>query len=92
MEHMGQLEKNVAEICKHSGLVLFVDDEESIRTVGSKILERMGFDVISAENGQGGIDEYSNHFDQLVLVLFDFTMSDLDGDIVYTKMLERLCC
>lgn len=61
------------------GLVLVVDDEPSIRAVAEKMFEHLGFDVLSAEDGQAGIDVFAAHRDTICLVLLDLMMPNVDG-------------
>jgi two-component system cell cycle sensor histidine kinase/response regulator CckA len=39
---------------KGSGLVLVVDDEEVVRATARSALQRYGYEVLVAENGQAG--------------------------------------
>lgn len=60
-----------------SGRILLVDDNETNLLLGTMILESMGLDVCSAENGEGAVAAALNgDFD---LVLMDIHMPDFDG-------------
>ena len=61
------------------GTILVADDERSIRTLCSKILERSGFKVITAVNGNDAIRKFTDHSDEIVLVLIDMTMPEKNG-------------
>src|SRR6185503_12477618 len=39
-----------------AGTVLVVDDEEGVRTVAMRILESRGFSVVTADDGQAGVE------------------------------------
>ena len=69
-----------------SGVVLVVDDEEAVRTVARRILERFGFEVITAADGQEGVDVFQQHADRIVAVLLDVTMPVMDGEQAYREM------
>lgn len=57
--------------------ILVVDDNETIRSAVSDILEKMGLKVSSAGNGQRGMDLFVNSkFD---LVVTDFNMPGMNG-------------
>jgi two-component system cell cycle sensor histidine kinase/response regulator CckA len=59
--------------------ILLVDDEPFIRTLGKAILERDGYRVVMAEDGQQAIDRFRQDAAQLDLVLLDLTMPGLSG-------------
>jgi DNA-binding response OmpR family regulator len=65
---------------------LVVDDEESVRTIAQRSLERQGFHVITAQDGFEGIDLFKKHMDEITLVLLDMTMPLMDGQDVLLEM------
>lgn len=72
-----------------SGTVLLVDDEVPVRTLGTRMLERIGFRVLVAPDGQEALDLYVRHRDKIVLVLLDLTMPHMNGEEAL-KRLRRL--
>ena len=60
-------------------LVLVVDDEESIRKVVQKTLERFGYRVILASNGAEAVSLYAARRQDIALVLTDMMMPIMDG-------------
>jgi len=64
---------------KGSGTVLLVDDEDTVRTVGRRVLETLGFEVLTAEDGHKGLQTFKQHTDHIRLVLLDMTMPHMDG-------------
>ena len=68
------------------GLVLLVDDEEHVRKVGARILDRMGFVVLEASNGTQALDIFREHADEIVCVLLDLTMPEIDGEEVFQEL------
>jgi CheY-like chemotaxis protein len=62
-----------------SGTVLLVDDEESIRALGRKMLERFGLSVLTASDGREALNIYRQHGRGIDLVLLDLTMPHMDG-------------
>jgi len=65
---------------KGSGqLVLVVDDEESIRAVTQKTLERFGYRVALASNGAEAVSFYARMFKEVDVVLTDMAMPIMDG-------------
>ena len=63
-----------------NGLVLLVDDEETVRTVGSQMLERAGFRVLVAVDGRQALDVFSRQPNDITCVLLDLTMPNMDGE------------
>ncbi|MDX8392093.1 MAG: PAS domain S-box protein [Mariprofundaceae bacterium] len=61
------------------GTILVVDDEETIRETAALMLQDMGFDTLTAEDGEQGVAVYRQHQDKIVAVLLDMTMPKLDG-------------
>jgi PAS domain S-box-containing protein len=60
-------------------LVLVVDDEEAIRNVARRILEKNGYRVIVATNGAEGLVTYAHNMDLIRVVLTDMMMPAMDG-------------
>jgi CheY-like chemotaxis protein len=59
--------------------ILIVDDEEPIRDLGGKILERAGYSVLTASNGIEAIEMYSKNQEEIALVILDFIMPEMSG-------------
>lgn len=57
--------------------ILVVDDEEDIRRFCARVLERMGFQVRTAENGKAGLDSLKERVADFVLT--DLSMPVMDG-------------
>ena len=72
-----------------SGTILVVDDEESIRNVTRKILEGMGFSVLTATNGLEAIEAFRSNPDSIDVVLLDMTMPDRSGMSVISELRDR---
>ena len=66
--------------------VLYVDDEESLRHAGQRILESAGYHVITARDGQEAIAIVENDHESIDLVLLDDVMPNLTG----SKTFERI--
>ncbi len=59
--------------------VLFVDDEEIIRRIGKQILEREGYEVLTACDGIEALGVYEQNRDLIKCVILDLVMPRLDG-------------
>jgi CheY-like chemotaxis protein len=63
-----------------SGTVLVVDDEDIVREVAREMLREKGFDVLTAADGQQGVELYRRHADRIAVVLLDLTMPEMSGE------------
>jgi len=71
---------------KGDGTLLLVDDEEPIRNLGEQMLERLGFNVITAADGREAVDLFREHSDEIVCVILDLTMPHMDGTAAFREM------
>jgi len=67
-----------SDLLQGKGTVLLVDDEEMIRIIGTEMLEKLGFKVITADDGREAIEVFKSITD-IAFVILDLTMSDMDG-------------
>jgi PAS domain S-box-containing protein len=70
-----------------SGTILVADDEESMRSISRMMLEKIGFRVVTAVDGQDAVDKFREHADSVVAVLLDLTMPRLDGEQTFQELL-----
>lgn len=63
-----------------SGTVLVIDDEEVVRSTAKGTLSNYGYHVLTAENGQTGVDLLRRFAGQVDLVLLDMTMPVMSGE------------
>ncbi len=64
---------------QYGGTILLVDDEELVRTSGRRLLEKLGYKVLLAENGQVALSTYEAHQQEIVLVILDLIMPVMNG-------------
>lgn len=69
--------------------VMVVDDESDIREILSEILEEMGLNVLSAQNGQEALDLFQKHSKDISLILTDIKMPVMDG-LDFARHLKKL--
>ena len=60
-------------------LLLVVDDEDAIRKVARRILERHGYQVLVAGNGGEAVALYGAHAGEIAAVITDMSMPIVDG-------------
>ncbi|MBN1295330.1 response regulator [bacterium] len=66
--------------------ILLVEDDPTVRLVTTKTLEKTGFKLIIAADGQSAIDQFTEHSDQLDLVLLDVVLPRRSGREVYNSI------
>lgn len=59
--------------------ILLVDDEEFVRDLGTRILTKAGYRVLTAADGKEAIEIYEATKDKISLVLLDLTMPKMGG-------------
>jgi two-component system chemotaxis response regulator CheV len=92
VEEMGLFEANLEDVDldsieKFSGMVLLVDDSATARRIEREALEKMGFEVVEANNGEEGLQKLEELYsiygeklkDKLKLILSDVEMPKMDG-------------
>jgi two-component system cell cycle sensor histidine kinase/response regulator CckA len=68
--------------------ILMVDDEQYVRDLGKRVLERSGFAVLEASNGRDALDMYEKHKDAVCLVILDLIMPEMDGKQCLDELLK----
>ncbi len=61
------------------GTILLADDEAALRNLGRLILERYGYQVLVAEDGQEAVELFRRQGDQIALAILDLSMPRLSG-------------
>lgn len=64
--------------------ILFVEDEEDIRTIASMVLEASGLEIRCAENGKQALAELANFAPDLILL--DVMMPVMDGTTMFQSL------
>ncbi|MBM3298647.1 MAG: PAS domain S-box protein, partial [Deltaproteobacteria bacterium] len=59
--------------------ILLVDDEEFIRDLGKRILERFGYTVLTAADGKEALNLYEEEREKISLVILDLIMPKMGG-------------
>ncbi len=71
-----------------SGTILLADDEDSVRSLGQRILEKSGYHVLSAKNGREAVAIYQQEKDEISLVILDLIMPEMDGKQCLEEILK----
>jgi len=68
--------------------ILLVDDEESIRDLGSQTLGEFGYEVLTAADGEEAFEVYRYKKNQIDLIILDLIMPGMGGIKCLEKLLE----
>ena len=70
---------------KGEGKALLVDDEETVRGIGTEMLRELGFTVITADDGCEGVEKFKQNPD-ICFVILDLTMPHMDGEQCFREL------
>lgn len=71
-----------------SGTVLLVDDEDSVRNLGQKMLKHLGMETRLAANGPEGLDLFAREKENISAIFLDLTMPGMDGLEAFNRFRE----
>lgn len=71
---------------RRQATVLVVDDEEGVRALMARLLERAGYAVLTASDGRAGIATFRTNPDAIACVLLDLTMPRMSGEQVLHEL------
>ncbi|MEW6068398.1 MAG: ATP-binding protein [Nitrospirota bacterium] len=81
------VEEEAPEIPRGNGeTILLIDDEKIILELGKNLLERLGYNVVIAENGFEAAALYKRLKDEVSLVVLDLIMPILSGKEVFERL------
>ncbi len=75
-------------IINGNGTILLVDDEQLVLGTGSKILIRLGYTVLEANEGKKAVEIYKENKEKIDMVILDMIMPDMGGGKVFDKIKE----
>ena len=67
--------------------ILVVDDDPDIRTVLTALLESRGYQIVTASNGQEGLDALKAEKPNMMIL--DLLMSEMDGFTMMQKLKDQ---
>ena len=74
---------------KGSGAILLVEDDDGVRSVTRSALEKYGYEVVTASNGEEALRVYETHGGKFDLVLTDVIMPLMSGRELADKLREK---
>lgn len=72
------LKKNQESI-SGEGTILLVEDEEFLRKTAKVQLEKLGYTVLTANDGREGVETFSEHRNEIECIILDMIMPRLNG-------------
>lgn len=70
--------------------MLVAEDDEGVRTMTKTLLDRFGYKVIEAVDGEDAVTRFKENKDKIDLVILDVIMPKKNGKMVYDEIKE-LC-
>ncbi len=74
------------DLMEGKGLILLVDDEDMVLRVGGAILERLGYEVLTATSGKEAVELYRQHSEEVELAIIDMVMPRMGGRECFEEM------
>ena len=71
------------------GVVLLVEDEDAVRSIGARSLRSRGFTVLEATTGQEALDLVEENDGKIDLIVSDVVMPEMDGPTMYAELRKR---
>jgi two-component system cell cycle sensor histidine kinase/response regulator CckA len=81
-----QTEKVVEEALGGNETILLIDDEKMIIEVGRKMMESLGYLVVTAARGEEALTLYRKRYDYIDLIILDMVMPYMGGKDVFNHI------
>jgi hypothetical protein len=69
-----------------TGTILVVDDEQAVRDLARRVLERYGYKVLLADGGPAAINTFKRHPGDISLVILDASMPGMSGAETFPEL------
>ncbi|HKB89929.1 MAG TPA: CHASE domain-containing protein [Opitutaceae bacterium] len=76
---MSGISTDLAPRWQGKGTLLIIDDEEAVRLVASRLVEKFGFTALTAADGEKGVSLLKQHGEAITAAMLDLTMPGLSG-------------
>jgi signal transduction histidine kinase/ActR/RegA family two-component response regulator len=77
---------SVEKILTGDETILMVDDEDMVLQPGIKMIKRLGYKVLSAQNGQEALEILKCHKEAIDLIILDMIMPGMSGSETYNQI------
>jgi two-component system cell cycle sensor histidine kinase/response regulator CckA len=75
-------------VLRGAGTILLVDDEDGVRMVAARMLEQLGYHVLSVSSGSRALEIYPGEQRRIDLVILDMIMPGMGGVETFHKFKE----
>lgn len=80
------LDQHSDDSWRGQGIVLLADDDAAVRELTREMLQRLGFEIIIAEDGLQAFELFRKYRSEIRLVLLDLSMPRMDGMEAYREI------
>jgi signal transduction histidine kinase/ActR/RegA family two-component response regulator len=77
---------SVEKILTGHETILMVDDENMVLHPGVEMIKRLGYKVLSAQNGQEALEIFKRHKEAIDLIILDMIMPGMSGSETYNQI------
>lgn len=77
-----------AEIAGRGELLLLVEDDDMVRSLTRQVLEKAGYEVLEARDGEDALEVFMAHAAEIQLLVLDVVMPRMDGRALYDNISE----
>ena len=74
------------DLSKGDELILLIDDEAMVLEVGQQMLEKLGYEVITADSGRMALEILNTRHDDIDLVILDMIMPEISGGETFNRI------
>ncbi|MCU0241400.1 MAG: response regulator [Vicinamibacteria bacterium] len=71
---------------RKSGAILIVEDDDVVRNLCMEYVLQLGYEALSAVDGEEGVRAFAERKDEIVCVLLDLTMPRMNGLAAFREM------
>ena len=84
----GIMEKDQAGSKNERKNILVIEDEEMVLEVAQAMIERMGYAVLPAANGEEAVKLAEQHRGEIHLAILDLGLPDMEGKELYSRLVR----
>ena len=82
-------EKVEPYIAQKHGTALIVEDEHLVMEVNRALVEKLGYQVLEAKSGKEAIEITAQYEGDIEFALLDVILPDMDGSLIYPRIMEK---
>ncbi len=79
---------DTSQVITGRGKIMIVDDEPIMRITAEAILQELGYETITAENGREAIEKFKLSAERIDLVIIDMVMPEMNGRDCFCALKE----